>query len=332
MINRKKYSLSVGNLNCIFISKDKTYPLLRFWTQFVSNVFQEDSTSKGRSGSYVLKDIDILDIDSDETVIIGRLYRKTKLRIEQKLDDFNRVVKVGKTEDSAPSSVFTYLLSNHLLLFTVENPGGPTESSFATFIRKRVNEELKAYKKLLLKRLKKKSFGKKIIENFPKIDATYLPISSQASLDALFEKVIEIEKINITQFSQNGILDSDDLFPGNDELLKELSSPKLDTSIKSPKNIEASKKFVGKILKAANSRYKVRGRDAKNALVSIDNEGTAYRTDLKESASEKDASEIAKIQYEQYKSSVAQGEIPKIGKRNTPKDISKVKKSKRKGG
>lgn len=314
--------LVVGNLNIVFIGEKKKYDMLDFWEEIVSHVFVND-ISYGRTPKFLLKDVQIKRLGTDsELAITGRYVKSTVLAIRQVLEN-NELSPRNEKHDSAPSSVFVYLLSNHILLYWGEHPGYPSAKSFKTFLSKCINKNRKKLIRLLSKDKKEKE-RIEIINKYPEAYVSYIPLPLTKNIEAQFSDITKINKLFVRQYFQNGNLDYSSVISTNQSLMDAVKSQRIDYSLVGISDIEGTKDLVSKIANAGDSKFIVDAK-TKEGKKSITNDGVQYSEYYTKINENEPILVVAQSLYEKYSAEVKKGNIPSVPIKNSEDQLNKVK-------
>ncbi len=312
--------ITVGNLNVIFIGPKSKLDLLDRWNEYIKTVFS-DGYSYGSRPQRLLKDVNILFISKNEPVIIGRFVKNTILKVEQVLKN-EKLVPRDDSYESAPSSVFMFLLKTHTLIYLPENPGSPSIRSFRNFLEVTINRERKIYINSISKD-KSAAEKIKIIDENPPAEVSYIPIPMISTLDEQLNRLNRITKIKVRHFYQNANIDVKSWIKGDDAILNALKAPKIDHTVTKVENIDGVKDFIADLAEASNASFKIDGMSDDGAL-SISNDGVQYSSYISDYQINEKILLVAENIYEKYCSDRDRGEIPPIKLKNDDEKIAVV--------
>ncbi|MCD4651482.1 MAG: hypothetical protein K8S56_06830 [Candidatus Cloacimonetes bacterium] len=221
----KKKKMTIGNLNCVFESKENTIGFFDLWDKFTRNVFQENKPHPPkREPKFLFYDVKIDNDLHNEPVIIGKIVKVTTLDIMQ---EFNagKLCNVDNHYPSAPSSVFVLLIRNHLLLFLKEHRGAPSVANFRAYFTDRVRIERQKY--IAQQSQEKKLTKKELAQKYPPAIINYTGMLSNLKLTEFFTNVQSVRDLHIITNLQNSNYNIKSFFEGNQDVMNELKSPKI---------------------------------------------------------------------------------------------------------
>lgn len=316
----------VGNLNCIFIGAKSKFDLLDRWDEYVKTVFSENYTF-GNRPQKILKHIRYVTLASQEPAIVGRIVKNTILRVEQTLEE-NELVPKDESYDSAPSSVFIYLLKTHTLIFMAENPGAPHIRSFKRFLEISINKERKRFIKAAGRDMtpEKKLV---LIDNNPPMVASYIPIPMVSTLESEFSKLLKISRLKVRHYYQNSNVDVSSWIDGDNAILAALKAPKIDHIVTKVDDIEGAKAFVMNLSSASESSFQIDGT-SEDGHMKISNLGVQYSSYVPSYNNNEDILQVAEKAFDVYLVDRKKGAIPTIAQRNSDEKIAVVFKNERK--
>ncbi|EMY71961.1 hypothetical protein LEP1GSC199_0641 [Leptospira vanthielii serovar Holland str. Waz Holland = ATCC 700522] len=305
----------------MFLNKKIKQNLLDYWDEFVKNIFVSDY-SLGRFPHFLLKDVNIKYISKDEPAIIGKFVKDTVLEIEQVLIN-NTLVEKDESYQTAPSSLFIYLLKNHTLLYLGEHRGYPQINTFVSFLKRGINREKAKYFKSLSTG-KKREEKIKIYENFPDLYINFTPMPMRKKIEEQFKGIKKIKKIKINQFLQNGDFNASSFVGDNKEILKYLKSEKIGFEVESPKDTESAITLIKEISESNEANFTVDGITESGINQTISDEGIKYVQPIEDyDPTAKTIDNAAKI-YSKYSEDLDLNEIPRIEQKNSDEMIKKA--------
>ncbi len=313
-----KKELFIGNLNCIFLKGIKKYDFLDFWDEYICNIFNETKSTQ-KDFELLLKDIHFINI-LKEPIITGRFVKKSLLIINQKIEN-DTLLPANEVHRTAPSSVFVYLLKNHILLYIGEHRGYPSVKTFTSFLSKRITKERSKYIKLKTKNLS--SDEKAIfVESTPPPFITYIPVSHESRIENEFSNIIKIKQIKIRQYLQNGNFSTNTFMRSNSALMDAVKGEKVDTTLTSVGDVNGVKEVIKEISSETEAEFVVRA-ETKDGIKDITNEGIKY----KQSINFKTSNElvIAEKMIESYHDDIKSKLIPNIKQKVSNEKLKKVK-------
>ena len=212
--------MNLANFTCKFGEK---YVMLDLFEQVVFPAFMENRIRTFGDASYSFLDQQIAKFDDDEVCLCGRLVKDTIVERSQIMVD-GKIVEDHKSMESAPTSFFVLLLSNHKLLYVRESPGAPSLSSFTSTISLFLGDAYKEWIRTVYDNKKnnnKKITWKALYSQIPPPKVTVTPMSSEDSVSAFIEKFKAVNAIEVRVLETNHELDNSPIF-GEMREIKEL--------------------------------------------------------------------------------------------------------------
>jgi hypothetical protein len=256
----KKMNLS--NFTCKFGSN---MVMLDLFHEVILPAFIGDHVRKFSDASYFFIDVNLRNWQDQEMAIIGRIVKNTTLTREQ-IFTAGKIVEDHAEIDSAPTSVFVLLLSNHKLLYVRENSGSPSVSTFVSTISLFIGT---AYKNWIREIYDERNSSGKITwkdlqKEFPPPSLEVTPIATESSVSAYVEKFKTINAVEIRLIETNHELDNLPIFGEMREIKEKISAD--DISLKSHKSgdVGLNKAGVAKLVSTpaqeGNSKITIRGK------------------------------------------------------------------------
>jgi len=140
--------VTIANMHCLFDYKGRKLPLLdRFNDLFYPALAEQKyvRVSSNKETTFYISEVQIVDLWDGELAVIGKHYKRSRLKLKQDFDYETGEEPIGRTEINAPYSTFVLLLRNHRIINIADQNGSPDIRSLASTIR----SFLKQYKKSL---------------------------------------------------------------------------------------------------------------------------------------------------------------------------------------
>lgn len=212
-----KYSqhLNVANFICKF---GEQTVLLDLFEEVVRPAFLKSHVrSYGDDNKYFFNDtklIDLSDAQNDEIAIYGTFVKQGKIAREQIFDE-GMIKKDPKEMDTAPTSFFVLLLSNHKLLYVRQTPGAPTLQTFSSTISAFLKIEWAAWITSEFERLKgldEKITKVSLYKKYPRPSVEIVELSSDSTIKEFIKKFKVINSVQIKLVDTNHEIDNSELF------------------------------------------------------------------------------------------------------------------------
>lgn len=258
-------TLNVANFICRFGDNDV---LLDMAENIVIPAFLGQRIRSYADTNYFFIDTKIIDVGTrgdPELALIGRYVKAGKIARDQIYID-GKIVKDHKELDSAPTSFFVLMLSNHKLLYIRENSGAPGLTSFSStieaFIKTQrmsvISEEFEKQKDSPEK-MTKVALSKK----YPLPEINIVELSSDASIQEFVKKFIILNTVEVKLLDTNHELDNSPLFGQARKVKDKLGADSV--TVKNEKkgiiglNKEAVAALITKPAEEGNSRITLKG-------------------------------------------------------------------------
>jgi hypothetical protein len=269
----------VANFVCRF---GEDFVLLDFLNEIVLEAF----TKEGRKRTYADKSyfflnpqlIDLSARGEVEKAIAGRLVKITTVSREQIFVD-GELVHDEKELESAPSSLFVLLLSNHKLLYVRETKDAPGlaafESTAKAFIRQAHQEYIDSLREAIEQR------GERVAKDdlyaqVPRPSVEVVALSSSTSLKAFIKRYDVLTSVQVRLIERNDELDNSPLF---ENLRKAKDGTKASTALvelkkggKEGLDKAAVEEFLETPAEQGNSQIKLSGKDKNGEVLRGNNE------------------------------------------------------------
>jgi len=203
--------INIANFTCKF---GERLVLLDLFEEVVLPAFTGNHVRSFSDATYSLIDVNLRKYSENEVAIIGRIVKNTMLEREQIIVN-GKIVKDHAAIESAPSSFFVLMLSNHKLLYVKENVGAPSIDTFASTISLFLSTSYKSWARKLYE--SKKDTDEKITwstlyQDFPPPRLEITPIATESSVSAYVEKFATINTVEIKLLETNHELDNLPIF------------------------------------------------------------------------------------------------------------------------
>lgn len=278
VMSKFQQNLNIANFICRF-GDGKV--LLDLAKEIVIPAFLEDLERNYGDNKYFLIDkslVNIGDSEKTEVALTGRFVKKGKIGREQVYEE-GKIVKDPQVMDTAPTSFFVLLLSNHKLLYVRETPGAPSIQTFATtiesFIKVKRNDWINSEFERL-KETKNKVTKKSLYVEYPPPEVNVVELSSEVTIREFVKKFKVLNSVEVRLVDTNHELDNSALFGDLRNVKNSLGSDSL--SIKNEKKglIGLKKERVAKLISGpaeeGNSRINLKGIDSDGDKLSGNNE------------------------------------------------------------
>ena len=243
--------------------------------------------------SYKFIDLKISKIDN-QLLLSGRLVKKLNLKRQQILEG-DSLVQSYDSMESAPSSFFVLILSNHKLLWVREVQRAPLLKDFKYAIKKMLTKQrsllvnkyiVENSPKLFLGGDNRNEIERKAYSMYPDLDISVTQIGSNLQIKEKLAKFYKIHNIKLSALKRNNELGTD-----YSQLSKILSETQADmkaknvvTEIKGGSLHPLNKDAVIRLVQASadgNYEYTIKGKDENNNDISESNETLSLATDIK---------------------------------------------------
>ena len=267
--------LNLANFTCTFGDK---FVLLDMFDTIVLPAFQSGYTRTHGSATYFLLGVTLIKYGDNELVLAGRLIKDTKVERDQFVSGGN-IVKDKQTLQSAPSSFFAIILSNHKLLYVRENSGAPQISAFETTIEHFLHQQHDKWIKERYREINegsRKMTWSQLREKYPRATLEILPIGTESSVTAYIEKFRTINMVEVKLSETNHELDNTKLF-GDIRALKESVGAE-NIALRTQKSGEVGldksnvTKLVAEQAEGGNAKITIRGKSIAGDKITAQNE------------------------------------------------------------
>ena len=291
IMNLKK--MEVANFSCKSIIGD--VELLDIFNDYVYPAMLNQEVPGSRNSetlSYKFIDLNFIKLDK-EILLFGRLVKNLNIKRQQILEG-NSLVQSFNTMESAPSSFFVLILSNHKLLWVREVPRAPLLKDFKYAITKMLNyqrSELvndyvsKNKQNLLFEKNKLEEIERKAYALYPALDINVTQIGNQVKIAEKLARFNKIHNIKITALKRNNELGSD--YSAFSKMLsdtqEDMKAKDVVTEIRGDSKHPLNKDAVTRLVQASadgNYDYKIKGRDQNNNEITETSETLSLVTDV----------------------------------------------------
>jgi hypothetical protein len=259
-------SLNIANFICRFGDNDV---LLDMAENIVIPAFLGNFVRTYSDTKYFFLDAQIIDVISEkskpELALIGRYVKAGKIARDQ-IYASGKIIKDHKELESAPTSFFVLLLSNHKLLYVRENSGAPSLQSFSSTIEAFIKSQRKNLITQEFERLKEttqKITRAALSEKYANPEINIVELSSDASIQEFVKKFTILNTVEVKLLDTNHELDNSPLFGQARKVKDALNSDSI--SVKSQRkgliglNREAVAALISKPAEEGNSRITLKG-------------------------------------------------------------------------
>lgn len=309
----------MGNLNCVFNGAEPK-GFFHLWHEFTHSVF-EDGIEYPPEGipRYTFMNVKQVQNLAGEAAIIGKFVKITILDVSQEYHN-GILINVEKHFNSAPSSIFVYLIRSHTLLFLNEHKGSPSITQFIRYFKTRVETERSQYVSLLLKG---EPNDKLLREKYPPAQIDYTGIVSTTRLRDLFNQTKSISDLHISTTLQNGDMIIDGLIGNQQEAIKMLRAARADTKFSYVKSVEGAEEVVSEVIKNGSADFKFKANLDDGSKKYISNSSVRLESEV-QIPQESTTENSAKIIIEHFHNLQSKKEIPEIVSTNADEVISEV--------
>jgi hypothetical protein len=305
MGNRVMY---IGNLNCVFQNSKEKKGFFDFWKEYTNQVFKSNIFVKPNEElGYLFSSVNLKYV-ANEPVIYGKFVKTTTLDVYQELE--KGVLKgVNKHYPTAPSSLFVYLVKNHILLYLPEQKGSPAIRQFVSYFRKRVDDErdnffnglreIKSYRQMRLE--------------YPASDISYTGLISTMRLHEIFLDTETISDFHIRTRVQNSNILTGGFIGGMNTVLVTMNAKKSDTKISRINSTHGAEKIINEISEngSAEFNFQAKLKNANNTKKRVSNDDVKVETMVDFDLQESIVTNVNKM-LEAFKKLIDKKEIAKI--------------------
>jgi hypothetical protein len=261
-------NLNIANFICKF-GHDKV--LLDLAHDVVIPAFFGGFQRSYKDTKYFLTDTSLVDLSDktrNELALVGRFVKVGKVGRDQVYEG-GKIVKDKRELDTAPTSLFVLLLSNHKLLYVRETPGAPSIETFATTIESFIKVQLKNWINEEYERLKeaeKKVTKKQLYEIYPVPEVNIVELSSEFTINQFVKKFSVLNSVEIRLVDTNHEIDNSPLFDRLRNVKNNLGADSLTVKNEKKGLFGLKKDYAAKLVagpaEEGNSRITLRGLDS----------------------------------------------------------------------
>ena len=289
-MNTKK--MEVANFTCRSSIGD--VELLDVFGEYVYEAMKnQEVPGSGRSEirSYKFIDLKFQKING-EIILYGRLVKNLNLAREQILKG-EILIESYETMESAPSSFFVLILSNHKLLWVREKSRAPLLKDFKYVMEKmleRQREELvKEYilknQQILLLNNDKESLNRKAYSEYPELDISVTQIGNKIEIKEKLAKFENIYKIKLVALKRNNEMGTDlcALSRLMSQTQEGTGAKNVTTNINGDSKHPLNKEYATQLIEASadgNYEFKIKGCDSEKNIIEESNETVSLKTDI----------------------------------------------------
>lgn len=268
LMGKFQQNLNIANFICKF-GHDKV--LLDLAHDVVIPAFLSEFHRSYKDIKYFLTDTSLIDVSDKgrtELALIGRFVKLSKVSRDQVYEG-GKIVKDKRELDTAPTSLFVLLLSNHKLLYVRETSGAPSIETFATTIESFISVQLKNWINGEHERLKeagKKVTKKKLYETYPLPEVNIVELSSEFTINQFVKKFSVLNSVEIKLVDTNHEIDNSPLFDRLRNVKDNLGADSLTVKNEKKGLLGLKKAYAAKLVagpaEEGNSRITLRGLDS----------------------------------------------------------------------
>jgi hypothetical protein len=238
--------------------------------EVVLPAFLSDLKRSFADSTYFFHGVKLLDLgttNSPELAVAGRFVKTTKVFRDQ-IYQSGRIVKDHKELESAPTSFFVLLLSNHKLLYIRENSGSPFLSTFAAtienFLKKMHKEWIDSVYEAKAK-TKEKVTKAKLHAEWPSPTLDIVELSTETEIKKFVKKFKVINTVEIQLVNTNHEIDNSGLFRDLRSVKDNIDADRLTVKTEKAGDTGLNKsqvtRFISPPAEDANSRITIKGID-----------------------------------------------------------------------
>jgi len=255
--------MQVANFTCRF---GERLVLLDMFDEVVMPAFTDPKRKrKYGDAEYFLIGAQLVKFEDGELAFVGRHVKDTVIERDQILVD-GVIKKDYVAIESAPTSFFVLLLSNHKLLYVQENSGAPNVAQFATTMSQFLGNAYSEWARGIYD--KAHSEGKKLTwkqfrEAFPPPALEVTKIASESSVTAYVEKFRTINAVEVKVLNTNHELDNSKIFGEMRDIKTKTSADQVVLRTSKSGNVGLQKGEVAKLISSqaedGNAQIVLRG-------------------------------------------------------------------------
>ncbi len=267
-------------------------------------------------GEYFFLDTKIVvlndDKNSPELGITGRIVKNTKLKREQIFSKESGLVEKTGELETAPSSTFLLVLSNHRLILCQETTGAPNIQNFQSTsqyclsarYREFIQEEYDKDKEEKEKNNELAARTKKALKEYlPRPFLRITPLPDKQDLNSFVGRFKHIDELTIKLLSTNNEeIDNDDFWASLDSVGNEMNSKRTALKFSNTKeglNADEALEQTSSATGLGNSEVKFKGYDEQGDTIRGSNDDFSLTVELEDIP--KDIERAAQVKYGQFK-------------------------------
>jgi len=203
--------MHLANFTCLFGEK---FVMLDLFDEVIYPAFKEERKRSYADADYFLLDTELVKFTDGEVAFIGRHVKDTQVERDQVLED-GKIKKHYAVMDSAPTSFFVLLLSNHKLLYVPEGAGAPSVAQFGTTMATLISKAYADWTKRLYAEINasgRKMTWKQLREVYPPPVLEVTKMATESSVSAFVEKFRTINTVEVRVLNTNHELDNSPIF------------------------------------------------------------------------------------------------------------------------
>jgi hypothetical protein len=266
-------------------------------------------------GEYFFLDTKIIVLKDDKTNpelgITGRIVKNTKLKREQIFSKEGGLVEKAGELETAPSSTFLLVLSNHRLILCQETTGAPNIQNFQSTSQYCLSARYKEfiqeeYDKDKGEKEKNDKFSartkKALTEQTPRPFLRITPLPDKQDLNSFVGRFKHIDELTIKLLpTNNEDIDNDDFWASLDTVGNEMNSKRTALKFSNTKeglNPVQALKQTSSATSLGNSEVKFKGYDEQGDTIKGSNDDFSLTIELEDIP--KDIERAAQVKYGQF--------------------------------
>ncbi len=268
--------LQVANFTCLFGDK---FVLLELFEQVVYPAFMNDERRRTYSDAeYFLLDTKFIRFGDGELAFVGRHVKDTVIERDQILVNGKLQRDYAKL-DSAPTSFFVLLLSNHKLLYVQEGVGAPSVAQFATTMSTFLSNAYSEWVRRLYDTAKaegRKITWNKLREKYPPPVLEVTKMGTESSVTAFVKKFKTINTVEVKVLSTNHELDNSPVFGEMRDIKEKINADQVVLRTHKKGDVGLDKGGVAKLISSqaedGNAQIVLRGKGLQGDPLTATNE------------------------------------------------------------
>ena len=218
--------------------------------------------------------------------LVGRFVKNTTLQRNQIFDEEQGLIQDTQAMESAPSSIFVLVLSNHKLLYFHETPNAPDLSSFRATVELNISAVYEGYIRNTVAQRQEKALAearpgsrpprvtlKSVRQELPRLSLEIIPLTNEDDFAAFLERLSVLTNVRIELVDPNDDTDNNSFFEQWRENKDLLAAAKTALNFHNQEglNKEAAVVQLSAATEQGNSRITLSGKDTGGNDVLVDN-------------------------------------------------------------